>query len=193
MTNSRGIWRRRRQAVSGGEGGKQYLEVQGARWLSGGAGGKQWASGGAGGNCRYLEVQEASSGYHEVHKANSGCLEVHKAKSGYLHGGTGGKQWIPGGAEGKQWVSGGAQGREWVSGGTGGRLLAQDSEKNLCDDPSRPFLVPFLVPVFLLSQVPVWAWPASGEVSTLDLTVTMNMTTAVGGRPHHAHSHQRDK
>ena len=32
-------------------------------------------------------------------------------------------------------MSGGAQGREWVSGGTGGRLLAQDSEKNLCDDP----------------------------------------------------------
>ena len=48
-----------------------------------------------------------------------------------------GKEWVSGGtgAEGKRWVSGGAQGREWVSGGTGGRLLAQDSEKNLCDDP----------------------------------------------------------
>ena len=45
------------------------------------------------------------------------------------------RQTVLGGAEGKQWVSGGAQGREWVSGGTGGRLLAQDSEKNLCDDP----------------------------------------------------------
>ena len=32
-------------------------------------------------------------------------------------------------------MSVGAQGREWVSGGTGGRLLAQDSGKNLCDDP----------------------------------------------------------
>ena len=32
QSNSRGIWRRRRQAVSGGEGGKQYLEVQEARW-----------------------------------------------------------------------------------------------------------------------------------------------------------------
>ena len=52
-----------------------------------------------------------------------------------MSGGAGGKQWISGGAEGKQWVSGGAQGREWVSGGTGGRLLAQDSEINLCDDP----------------------------------------------------------
>ena len=60
---------------------------------------------------------------------------MHKAKSAWVSRGTGGKQWISGGAEGKQWVSGGAQGREWVSGGTGGRLLAQDSEKNLCDDP----------------------------------------------------------
>ena len=53
--------------VSGGAGGKQYLEVKEASstWgcrRQGGAGGKQWVSGGAGGNCRYLEVQEETVG-----------------------------------------------------------------------------------------------------------------------------------
>ena len=62
-----------------------------------------------------------------MQEANNGCLEVQEETVGIWS-----KQWISGGAEG---VSGGAQGKEWVSGGTGGRLLAQDSEKNLCDDP----------------------------------------------------------
>ena len=46
-----------------------------------------------------------------------------------------------------------------VSGGAGGRLLVSGSrhriaKKILVMILSRPFLVPFLVPAFLLSQVP---------------------------------------
>ena len=89
--------------------------------VSGGAGGKQ-----------YLEVKEASStwrcrrqdGYQEVQEANNGCLEVHKAGSGYL---------------------------EVQEQG----CLHRTVKKIYVMILSRPFLVPFLVPAFLLSQVPL--------------------------------------
>ena len=100
------------------------------QWVSGGAEGKQWVSGGAEG-----------------------------------------KQWVSGGAEGKQWVSGGAEGKQWVFGGAvdvwrcrrqavgvwGCRRQADciwRHAKSIVMILSRPFLVPFLVPAFLLSQVP---------------------------------------
>ena len=89
----------------------------------------------------------------------------------WVSGGAEGKQWVSGGAEGKQWVSGGAEGKQWVFGGAvdvwrcrrqavgvwGCRRQADciwRHAKSIVMILSRPFLVPFLVPAFLLSQVP---------------------------------------
>ena len=67
-------------------------------------------------------------------------------------------QWVSGGARGKLWVSGGAEGKQLISGGAGGRLCVSggtgQQKKIIVMILSRPFLVPFLVPAFLLSQVP---------------------------------------
>ena len=69
-----------------------------------------------------------------------------------MFGGAGAKLWVSGGAAGKLWKSGGAEGKQWVSGGARGKLWMSGGTQNLI--LSRPFLVPFLVPAFLLSQVP---------------------------------------
>ena len=139
------------------------------QWVSGGAEGKQWVSGGAEG-----------------------------------------KQWVSGGAEGKQWVSGGAEGKQWVFGGAvdvwrcrrqavgvwGCRRQADciwRHAKSIVMILSRPFLVPFLVPAFLLSQVPgtaaadiaaqcvwFWAWSNYRSISFFGRKHCISCTPVLG-------------
>ena len=124
-----GIWRCRWEAVHG------YLEVQEASsaWVSGGAGGKQRVSEGAGGK-QYMGIWRCRR------QAVHGYLEVQEASSALVSRGAGEKQCM------------GIWKCRWEVQEASSAWKAKKFPVMIL---SRLFLVPFLVPAFLLSQVPL--------------------------------------